>query len=35
MHDDEQNMILVKMEQKKRENLPLIFNPLQDIIENY
>ena len=35
MHDDEQNMILVKRKTRKRENLPLIFNPLQDIIENY
>jgi len=35
MHDDEPNMILVKLEHEKRENLPLIFNPLQDIIENY
>lgn len=29
------NMILAKLEHEKRENLPLIFNPLQDIIENY
>jgi len=34
MHD-EPNMILVKLEHEKRENLLLIFNPLQGIIENY